>query len=344
MHTFILNSFRDLICQHTGLVVPESDDALLLDKLSKRMQVLQILKPELYLSVLARDEYQSQDEWRKLVLDLTTGESYFFRDRGQISLLQNTILPKLLHLNEDRRVLRIWSAGCSTGEEPYSLAILVQQLLPQIHDWNIVIMGTDINENALEQAQQGRYGRWAFRGVKEDILNRYFSHTMGEWLLNASVRNMVTFEKLNLIKDRFPDSSRSLDTFDLIVCRNVFIYFNNPAIAGVVAKFAATLRSGGFLITGHAEIQHPISKMIDSGTIPLITRHFPDSVIYQRSFDEPPPAHIPKFYTAPPLRSSRSGIDLGSKSKLSKRPPSTVLRTIPPPISLYFTREPFPLF
>ena len=283
----ILSRFREIITVHTGLVVPEHDIPYLRDKLSQRLEASRSFSTDLsgaeaYLSMLEGESSVSKVEWQKLVLELTTGESYFFRDTGQIRLLREIIFPELIRYREKEQQLRVWSAGCSTGEEPYSLAILIQQLLPFSPSWRIVLKGTDINEFALQRAREARYGRWAFRGVTEDLVERYFVRSQHEWLLDPAVRSMVQFDRLNLIKDLFPDITQDLCDMDLIVCRNVFIYFGGDAIAGIMARFAACLRPGGYIMTGHAEVQHPISQMIDSGVLPLIVRYFPDSMIFQR--------------------------------------------------------------
>ncbi|MBF0460349.1 MAG: hypothetical protein HQL87_03045 [Magnetococcales bacterium] len=288
-----LERFCQIIGMHTGLVIPEHDRLYLREKLARRLYATQISETECYLALLMAEGPASEQEWRELVLELTTGESYFFRDAGQMCLLREIILPELLRLRLPDHSLRIWSAGCSTGEEPYSLAIMMQTLLPGAGAWEIHIKGTDINEYALQQARAGRYGRWAFRGVAEETVERYFTRSRGEWQLQPAVRGMVSYEKLNLIKDMFPDPVRGLHDLDLIVCRNVFIYFNQAAIAGIMARFAASLRPGGYILTGHAEVQQPVSQLVTSGALPLLARQFPDSVIFQRPLDgDPHPAHL----------------------------------------------------
>lgn len=284
----IVERFCDVIGAHTGLVVPKRDVPLLREKLVQRLRKGRAsqgengLEAERYLAMLEEKSQASEREWQELVLDLTTGESYFFRDAGQMRLLRDVLFPELLRIREKEQVLRIWSAGCSSGEEPYSLAMIIQPLLSFPSAWRIDLKGTDINEYALQRAREGRYGRWAFRGVAEDILTHYFQSSRGEWLLAPSVRKMVVFESLNLIKDLFPNPARGLCDMDLIVCRNVFIYFSSDAIAGILARFAVSLRPGGYIMTGHAEVQQPIFQMIESGVLPLVVRRFPDSIVFQR--------------------------------------------------------------
>ena len=282
MDATVIDRFRRIIAAHTGLAVPDRDSEMLRAKLEERLGVLRMPFPELYLSLLEEETGGSRDEWRELVLSLTTGESYFFRDTGQIALLRETILPELIAGHRDDRTLRIWSAGCSTGEEPYSLAILISRLLPPRETWRVTLLGTDINERALERARRGRYCQWSFRGVDSEIIGNHFRKIGGEWQLDHAIRDQVVFRRVNLIRDLFPDPDSGLSEIDLILCRNVFIYFDRETVARVVKKFARTLRPGGYLLTGHAEIQHPVTDVIGLGPDRLVSRSFPQSVILQR--------------------------------------------------------------
>jgi chemotaxis protein methyltransferase CheR len=225
--------------------------------------------------LLAVDTAASRLEWQELILPLTIGETYFFRDSGQFSLLRHRILPELIDRNHGRRSLRIWSAGCSTGEEPYSLAILVHELLPTHDDWDIVIVGTDVNKDAIATARRGIYRHHSLRTLDHGLRNRYFHQYRSEWELDGRFRSMVSFRQVNLLKDRFPDSTADLSDLDLIVCRNVFIYFDRTAVTRVITKFTNTLHVGGYLVTSHAELH-------DQKPNGLCLKAFPESVIYQR--------------------------------------------------------------
>lgn len=284
----VLEQFCHIVSVQTGLVIPTHDKPYLRDRLMRRLQATRTEVVEHYLTRLTAEDVASETEWRALVLELTTGESYFFRDAGQMHLLREIIFPELFNTRGAERSLRVWSAGCSTGEEPYSLAIMLHTLLQGLGSWNVSIKGTDINEYALQRAREGMYGRWAFRGVTEEIVERNFKRTNGEWQLSSALRAMVHYERLNLIKELFPDPTRGLHDMDLIICRNVFIYFNHDAIAGIMARFAACLRPGGYILTGHAEVQQPVSQLVTSGILPLVAKPFPDSVIYYRPIEGDP--------------------------------------------------------
>lgn len=282
----LLERFRRLIAGYTGLVIPERDDPILRTKLGLRTHALHFPGMESYLNFLESGSTKSRDEWQELIRELTTVESYFFRDSGQIKLLQEVILPELIQRHRADKTLRIWSAGCASGEEPFSLAMLVEQLLPDYTNWRIFILGSDINDIPLLRAQQGSYGSWAFRGMDPEQLNRYFHKHGDVWQLDPSIREMVVFRSLNLLGDEFP--SVDLADIDLIVCRNVFIYFDRSTIARVVSKFSRTLTAGGYLLTGHGEIPHPMTDILGLGPHRLIIKSFPDSIIFHRPVDETP--------------------------------------------------------
>ncbi|MBF0126598.1 MAG: tetratricopeptide repeat protein [Magnetococcales bacterium] len=282
----LLERFRRIIANQTGLVMPERDDPILRTKLGLRTHALRFPGMESYLNLLEEESPESRCEWQTLIRELTTVESYFFRDAGQIRLLQEVILPELLRRRQRERALRVWSAGCASGEEPYSIAMLLQPMLPQEAHWQVTILGTDINDIPLQRAVQARYGQWAFRGVDLGMVARHFDKRGEEWQLEDTIREMVEFRILNLLKDEFP--SPGLSELDLIVCRNVFIYFDRTTIARVVKKFARALRPGGYLLTGHGEIPHPMTDILGLGPNRLIARSFPDSMIFHRPIEENP--------------------------------------------------------
>lgn len=280
-HT-LLQRFLQLIAAHTGLQIREQEREALGKTLAVRAKALQFRNLEHYYQLLKIDTQRAEAEWKLLIILLTNQESYFFRDKGQFKLLRERILPELIKANQERRTLRLWSAGCSTGEEPFSLAMLVDQLLPQRNGWNIFILGTDIKEAAVEKAQHGIYSPWSFRMVEPLLQQRYFREQQADYKLDMQILNMVTFRQGNLFKDEFPDVAAGLYGMDLILCRNVFIYFEGNAVSVVLDKFAETLRDGGYLMTGHAELNAQNSSRLQ-------TRALPGSVIYQR-LNNPPAA------------------------------------------------------
>ncbi len=245
------------------------------------MKAVKIISPEKYYKILTAASHESQTEWRELALLLTTNESYFMRDKGQFSLLEKVILPELIAHKKSiyeklgiKPTLRIWSAGCSTGEEPYSLVILLKQLISDWDKWNILVLGTDINQSALEKAQRGIYSPWSFRLVDPELQRQYFDRRKTEWQIDPKLRQLVRFSSVNLVTDNFPNIYTDIHNIDLILCRNVFVYFENKYILQVLKKFAKTLRSGGYLMTGHAEVHSHVMNEFQP-------KVFPESVVYQ---------------------------------------------------------------
>ncbi|MEG4999118.1 CheR family methyltransferase [Microcoleus sp. B4-D4] len=273
--------FIQLIAAHTGLEIRPQDRSALAQKLLTRMKAVKIGLPDNYYQMLAAPSLESQNEWDKLALLLTTNESYFMRDKGQLSLLEKVIFPELidrqLKLHDQlgiKPTLRIWSAGCSTGEEPYSLVFILKNLISDLEKWNILVLGTDINQEVIEKAQRGIYSPWSFRLVDPNLQARYFDRRKTEWVIDRTLRQFVSFSNLNLVTDNFPNIYTDINNMDLILCRNVFVYFEDKYISQVLKKFAKTLRPGGYLMTGHAEVYNHVMKEFQ----PKI---FPESVVYQ---------------------------------------------------------------
>lgn len=278
-----LENIIELVLRRTGLLIRPEDQEGFGDKVQGRLKVLGRMEIAQYATMLQSQTPDALAEWNELTALLTTGESYFFRNKEQMALLRNRILPELLALRQERRQLRIWSAGCSSGEEPYSLALLLQELLPVQNDWQILVLGTDINEKALAKAREGVYSQWSFRMVDTQVQKQYFSPQRDGWKILESVRSKVTFSRCNLVEDTFPSWMSELREMDLILCRNVFIYFDQKTVARVAEKFAGTLNQGGYLLTGHGEL---LSRNIPG----LSTRIIDDQVILQKDNSPSQPA------------------------------------------------------
>jgi len=269
-----------LIARRTGLSIREQDQSSLEKKLSARLKDLRLPSLESYYQLLSGETNASRAEWATLLSLITTGESYFLRDRGQFQLLRDRLLPELIAkrraiAGNGRPSLRLWSAGCSTGEEPHSLAMVLQVLIPDLQAWDCFILGTDINPTAIAAARQGIYSHWSFRMMDANLQTQYFTARKQEWLLDDAIRQLVTFQTGNLVCDPFPNPASSIYDFDLILCRNVFIYFDSTAVATVLNKFARSLRPEGYLMVGHTELHgHSLGH--------LEARVFPESVVYQQ--------------------------------------------------------------
>jgi len=190
---------------------------------------------------------------QRLINQLTVGETYFFRIQAHFDALKNVILPGIYKRRAAQRRLRIWSAGCATGEEPYSVAMLILETLPDAEDWEIEFLATDINTDFLEAAREGVYREWSFRKVDDYWRAKYFEARGEGWEVTREVRGMVGFVRANLLDERDNVLAAGPAPFDLILCRNVFIYFDDASIARVSALFRRYLAPGGWYVGGHVE-------------------------------------------------------------------------------------------
>ncbi|MBI4458741.1 MAG: protein-glutamate O-methyltransferase CheR, partial [Acidobacteria bacterium] len=178
-----------------------------------------------------------------LASHLTVGETYFFRDRRAFELLEDQILPELIRSRRGtEQRLRIWSAGCATGEEPYSIAILLHKLIADLERWNITLLATDINPRFLHKARSGEYGEWSFRDAPHWLRERYFKKTEGDrFRIAPFIQKLVLFSHLNLAEDAYPSLSNDTNAIDVIFCRNVLMYFTPERQKRVAENFHRTL-------------------------------------------------------------------------------------------------------
>jgi chemotaxis protein methyltransferase CheR len=212
-----------------------------------------------------------------LASHLTVGETYFFRDPRGLEVLEAHILPTLLCARQGaERRLRIWSAGCCTGEEPYSIAMLLDRLIPDQREWDITILATDINPRFLRKAEQGVYGEWSFRTTPGQLRDRYFKKRRdGRFEILPRIKSKVTFASLNLVDDTYPSLACDANAMDVIFCRNVLMYFTPDRIKDVARKFYHALVDGGWLIVSPAET----SNMLFSAFTAV---EFPGVVLYRK--------------------------------------------------------------
>ena len=214
-----------------------------------------------------------QREIQALAAHLTIGETHFFRTPETFAMLQSRLLPQLIAAHQNTtRTLRIWSAGCAAGQEPFSLAILISRLIPDIDSWDVTILGTDINPEAFAAASTAEYTQWSFRGTPSWVVNGYFTKTPeGRYRLSQSIKDMVTFRYLNLAEDAYPTPGAGVCDFDLILCRNVIMYFSRETAVRVADRLHKSLREGGYLLVTPSEasrdIQRGLSQFISDGEI-----------------------------------------------------------------------------
>jgi chemotaxis protein methyltransferase CheR len=185
---------------------------------------------------------------------LTVGESFFLRNEHHFRALREFVFPEILRENEERREIRVWSAGCATGEEPYSLAIMLDQILAEPFRWNVSVLGTDLNPEFLRRAREGVYRRWSFRGTMIQSDPRYFAQEEDQFRLTNRVARHVRFGHLNLVKDPYPSPLNGTLGLDLILFRNVAIYLRPEVTRAVIARLRDSLRPGGWLLLGETEV------------------------------------------------------------------------------------------
>lgn len=210
---------------------------------------------------------------------LTIGETYFYREPRIFDALSSHIIPELLERRAGERNLRLWSAACCTGEEAYSLSMLLQQCVHDIDHWRATVLATDINERFLQKAVAGVYGEWSFRDVAQGLRERYFERTAdNRWSVLPRIRQRVRFAPLNLAEDSFPSLANETQGMDIIFCRNVLMYFSRQHAARVVEKLRRSLREDGWLVLSSSEASHALSQ--DAGFTPV---NFPGATLYRKA-------------------------------------------------------------
>ncbi|NEU11176.1 protein-glutamate methyltransferase [Methylobacterium sp. BTF04] len=299
--------FADLkarVIARTGHHYYSDKDDLLFDRLHKRFKACGLPDCTAYLAHLG-GAATGAAEWAALEAEITIGETFFFRYAEQFAALRTTILPGLIAARAAKRTLTIWSAGCSTGAEPYSIAILLHELLGSaLPEWRIAITGTDISVEALATARVGTYGRWALRTMPTEERLRYFHvgaalpgpGREGTYTLRPEFHRMVRFEQQNLMGLIDGTAPPQLAGFDLILCRNVLIYFQAEAVLGIVQGLGRRLKPDGWLLIGHAEPNPDFARSLDPvnlpGTVAYRPRSAPEVVL--------PPAPVPVWAPALP--------------------------------------------
>lgn len=261
---------RDFISGFCGLYFDESSVYFLERRLQNRLAEKQLATFLDYYYLLLYGS-EREEELAKVVDVLTTNETYFFRENNQLLTFSEEIVPELLERKRNRR-LRIWSAGCSTGEEPYTLAMMALEH-PRLEAWQVEIFASDISQRVLQTARKGQYTETSFRATEPYFRDKYFEKVEGgRHQIDSSVKRLVNFGCLNLLQ---PEQWTILAAFDIIFCRNVMIYFNQESKKKMVESFHSKLDDGGFLLLGHAESLMNISTS-------FVLRHFRHDMVYQR--------------------------------------------------------------
>ena len=246
------NFLRTLSNQHSGILVPDDKFDMFYSRLSKRIRLLGFNQFKQYCQYLKN---HPDDEFTEFINAVTTNLTSFFREDHHFEFLGQTLLPELLKKNLLQRQIKVWSAGCSTGEEPYSLAMTLMENVPK--DWDIKILATDLDTNVLAAAVDGIYPLDRVSSLSEQRLKRWFQRGIGTQAnkvrVKAPLRQMIQFRQLNLMQE-WPMRG----FFDVIFCRNVLIYFDRQTKERLANRYADLLREGGHLFIGHSESLHQL--------------------------------------------------------------------------------------
>jgi chemotaxis protein methyltransferase CheR len=278
-----------LISERTGLHFPKDRWPDLAQGLSRAAASLGFENMHHFIAHLLTGPF-GQHEVQALATHLTIPETHFFRSPETFAMLQSRLLPELIAAQQDTtRRLRIWSAGCATGQEPYSLAILVSRLIARLDTWNVTILATDINPQGFATASTAEYTEWSFRGTPSWVVNGYFAKTRdGRYRLTPAIREMVTFRYLNLVEDVYPTDC------DLILCRNVMMYFSRQTATRVAERLRSSLKEGGYLLVTPSETSRDIQGTLTARTIG-------GEIVYKKTPPQPaqpvtaesPRSHVP---------------------------------------------------
>ena len=248
------NWLVDLVMDKTGITLSDQKRDLVYGRLARRLRKLDLNNFDQYCDLLKQN---SEEELVEFVNSITTNLTSFYREPHHFEYLSNTVLKYLLQQRNQEKRIRIWSAGCSTGEEPYTIAMTVLETVPNISNWDIKILATDIDTNVLSRASEGIYQEEKINGVSKERLNKWFlksKNKPGEVKVSPKLRELITFKQLNLMGD-WPMKGK----FDVLFCRNVVIYFNKDTQRVLFERFANILHEDAYMFLGHSESLYKVT-------------------------------------------------------------------------------------
>lgn len=288
-----LEQFSVFIARHLGLHFPRERWDDLQRGIASACADLGFESPDHCVDkLLARPLTREQLEI--LASHLTIGETYFFREKSSFDALEKQVLPELIRTRRGGdQHLRLWSAGCSTGEEAYSLAMLVHGLLPDLRQWNVTILATDINARSLAKAASGNYSDWSFRGTPASIRKQFFTVNGQRHELLPHLRHMVTFAYLNLAEDAYPSLLTNTNAMDIIFCRNVLMYFTPGLARNVLGRFHRALVPGGWLSISPCDAANLPPGLFESARLPGVILHKKEQSESPAAFERAPARQKP---------------------------------------------------
>ena len=251
------HKLRNFIHEKSGLSFPDGKKYLIESRLAPRLQAVHCLTFENYFNFVRFDPGREK-ELVQLLNCVTTNETFFFRDISQMDCFRKVILPQIIKEQEQTRTIKIWSAGCSSGEEPFTLAMVMAEEFSKLATWDVQILATDLSEQMLQAAERGVYGPYAVRNIPPAYLNKYFTGSDGQFLVGPTLRKYVKFSRLNLFDSL---QMRSMKDIDIIFCRNVLIYFDQNVRKKITSYFYDSLRPSGSLIIGFSESLSGVNRL-----------------------------------------------------------------------------------
>ena len=247
------NQLCKLVNQHTGIQLAAGKEDMLYGRLSRRIRKLGLPSFKAYIQLLKKDE--QSDEFGEFVNAVTTNLTSFFRENHHFDYLKQTALPELMKRNSDTKRIRIWSAGCSTGEEPYSIAMTVAETMPP--GWDVKILATDLDTDVLQHGETGIYDESRIEGLSKATVKRWFVRNKqqpSKVRVQPELQRLIYFKQLNLLQ-QWPMKG----PIDIIFCRNVIIYFDMPTKQTLMERYAKMLVDNGHLFLGHSEAMNHMS-------------------------------------------------------------------------------------
>ena len=239
--------FADMLKESSGLALTKGKEYLLESRLNELAKVLGLKDINaLYQKAKTRCTPTLKDQ---IIEAMTTNETYFFRDQHPFDALKNNIIPEIIEKNRTRKTLKIWSAACSTGQEPYSIAMILSEHFQAVSSWRTEILATDISRQAVQKGREGRFTQVEVnRGLPITMLIKYFKQEGAFWIADAKLKKFLKFQQFNLLS---PFTGKS--GFDIILCRYVLIYFDIQTKQQVLGKLSNALSPGGYLMLGATE-------------------------------------------------------------------------------------------
>lgn len=256
----MFEQIRELVKHHTGIVLSDGKQDMVYGRLTRRLRALDLSEFDSYLTLIKREDEQ---ELTHLVNAITTNLTSFFREEHHFEYLKNTVFPSLLEKNAATQKIRIWSAGCSTGEEPYSIAMVVREFFEDYDGWDVKVVATDLDSNVIDKGKAGVYDIGRVDGLSLEYKKRWMKRGKGDQSnlvkMKSELQNLITFKQLNLLHG-WPIKG----PIDIIFCRNVVIYFDKETQRNLFDRYADVLSSDGHIFIGHSENMFNVCDRFES--------------------------------------------------------------------------------